>query len=238
MKFPRTSFLAALAALLLPLAVVRADDLTTLSGTTYRQAVAVHVEPDGVTWQHATGVAKVPFDDLPDSVRQTYHYDAATAAAYRAAQQQARAAADAQNQQVLQAAEARRKAHFQQVVASGFASATGNTFSLRRETLTQNDFAESLLGEQIAALKDKQAPILDKPGGVANELLWKALPGLRQGTGAADVAVQNYRASSQHPIREGTTHAWDDGAYQPNYSVRDYYKETDRSEALLRNAGW
>ena len=139
---------------------------------------------------------------------------------------------------MLQADEARRKAHFQQVIASGFASANGNTFSLRRETLTQNDLAGTLLGEQLEALKDKQAPILDKPGGLANQLLWKALPALRGGTGAADVAVQNYRASSQHPLHEGTTHAWDDGAYQPNYSTGDYYKEVDRSAALLRNTGW
>ena len=234
----RLRFFALATVLLLPRFVACGDDLTTLSGTTYQQAVPVHVEPDGITWRHADGVAKVDFTDLPDSVRQKYHYDAVTAAAYHASRAQAQAALDEQNRQIVQADEARRKAHFQQVIASGFASANGNTFSLRRETLTQNDLAGSLLGEQIEALKDKQAPILDKPGGVANQLLWKALPSLRQGTGAADVAVQNYRASSQHPIHEGTAHAWDDGAYQPNYSVRGYYDDVDRSAALLRNAGW
>ena len=216
----------------------RADDLTTLSGTTYQQAVPIHVEPDGVTYRHATGVAKVDFANLPEPVRQAYHYDAATAGAYRSSRAQAQAVADEQNRQVLQAEEARRKAHFQQVVSSGFASPSGHTFSLRRESLTQNDLAGSLLGEQIAALKEKEAPIIDRPGGVANQLIWKALPGLRAGTGAADVAVQKYRASAEHPIHEGVTHAWDDGAYQPDYSMRDYYKETDRSAALLRNAGW
>ena len=190
-----------------------------------------------MTWRHATGVAKVDFTDLPESVRRAYHYDAATAAAYRVAREQAQAAAAEQNRGVLQAEEARRKAHFQEAVAAGF-SDSGETFSLRRGTLPQTDLAGRILGEQIDALKDKEASILTKPGGVVNQLLWKAFPALRGGTGAADIAVQNYRASSQHPIHEGTTHAWDDGAYQPNYSNRDYYKEADRSAALLRNAGF
>ena len=58
----------------------RADDITTLYGTTYREVRLVRVEPDGVTWTHATGLCKVPFADLPEAVRRTYHYDAKPAA--------------------------------------------------------------------------------------------------------------------------------------------------------------
>lgn len=51
----------------------RADDVTTRSGTTFRDVRMVRVDPDGVTWEHATGMVKVDFGDLPDAVSKMYH---------------------------------------------------------------------------------------------------------------------------------------------------------------------
>ena len=211
MKLPRLPLTALLLACFLGLTVARADDLTTLSGTTYRGVVPVRVEPDGVTWRHVTGIAKVDFADSPEGVRRAYHYDAAKAVVYHAAQEQARTAAEAQTHQILQTAEARRHARVQAAAASGAASADGNTFSYRPGGSMEVTLAERVLGEQIAALKD---------------------------TSASARAVNDYRSSPYQVRSAGTQHAWDDGAFQPNYLVKGYNDDVDRSTALLRNAGF
>lgn len=58
--------------------------ITTLSERVLSSAVVTLVEPDGLTIQHAAGIAKYPFEDLPDQIRQQYEYDPARASAYRA----------------------------------------------------------------------------------------------------------------------------------------------------------
>ena len=91
----------------------RADDVTTLSGTTYHEAHAVRVDPDGVTWEHSTGMVKVDFTDLPEPVRRAYHYDAGKAKVYQEAQAKAQAEYAARSQQNQHDAEARRVQRFQ-----------------------------------------------------------------------------------------------------------------------------
>lgn len=57
--------------------------LTTLSGKTYRQCKIVQVYPDGVSFHHANGAAKVLFTDLSEDWRTRLGYDAKKATAYQ-----------------------------------------------------------------------------------------------------------------------------------------------------------
>ncbi len=57
--------------------------ITTLTGKTYRQCQIVRVHPDGVSFRHADGAAKVLFTDLSKEWRARLGYDADKAAAYQ-----------------------------------------------------------------------------------------------------------------------------------------------------------
>jgi hypothetical protein len=57
--------------------------ITTLTGKTYRQCQIVRVHPDGVSFRHANGAAKVLFTDLSKEWRTRLGYDADKAAAYQ-----------------------------------------------------------------------------------------------------------------------------------------------------------
>ena len=143
----------ALAVLMAWLAVstpTRADDLTTLSGVTYHQVRMIRVEPDGVIWEHATGQCKVDFTDLPEAVRRTYHYDAAKAEAFQAAQARARRQLADQQQQDLQAAEARRARYASAPLAAGTDNGS-ETFAFHRHAAEAA--AGQAIGEQAAARK-------------------------------------------------------------------------------------
>jgi hypothetical protein len=60
-----------------------ARDLQTTTGVVYKDAKITRSEPDGLTISHATGVAKVPFVELPADIQRKYHYDPARAAEYQ-----------------------------------------------------------------------------------------------------------------------------------------------------------
>jgi hypothetical protein len=57
--------------------------INTLTGKTYRQCQIVRVHPDGVSFRHADGAAKVLFTDLSKEWRAKLGYDADKAAAYQ-----------------------------------------------------------------------------------------------------------------------------------------------------------
>ena len=57
--------------------------ITTLTGKTYRQCQIVRVHPDGVSFRHADGAAKVLFTDLSKEWRARLGYDADKATAYQ-----------------------------------------------------------------------------------------------------------------------------------------------------------
>jgi hypothetical protein len=57
--------------------------ITTLTGKTYRQCQIVRVHPDGVSFRHADGAAKVLFTDLSKEWRARLGYAAEKAAAYK-----------------------------------------------------------------------------------------------------------------------------------------------------------
>ena len=61
--------------------------ISTLTGKTYRQCKIVKVHPDGVSFTHANGAAKVLFTDLSQEWRTRLGYDAVAAASYQYEQQ-------------------------------------------------------------------------------------------------------------------------------------------------------
>lgn len=74
--------LLALAALCPTAVLATIGSITTLTGRTYRKCEIVRVHPDGVSFTHANGAAKVLFMDLSPSWRARLGYSPAKAAAY------------------------------------------------------------------------------------------------------------------------------------------------------------
>lgn len=65
--------LAIIAALSASLAL--ADDFKTINGKEYKNATVTHVEADGITVKFSGGIAKIPFGELPQELKDKYHYD-------------------------------------------------------------------------------------------------------------------------------------------------------------------
>lgn len=59
-----------------------ADTITTARGKTYRDCRIKKVEPDGISFTHQDGAAKILFTDLPSAMRAKYGYDRKKADAY------------------------------------------------------------------------------------------------------------------------------------------------------------
>ena len=61
----------------LVLANCPAVDIKTLDGRTYKDIDDVKVMSDGLVFSYDSGVSriKIPFDQLPDDIKATYHYD-------------------------------------------------------------------------------------------------------------------------------------------------------------------
>ncbi|MGD9874516.1 MAG: hypothetical protein AB7T27_09635 [Kiritimatiellia bacterium] len=90
MKIQNTLFgiiISLFAALSIP-----AEDITTSKGKTYINARITRVEPDGISFSHAGGIAKIPFWELPEEIQKKYGYDPQKAAAYSRQSSQAQAA--------------------------------------------------------------------------------------------------------------------------------------------------
>jgi hypothetical protein len=66
--------------------VALAEDFKTIDGKEYKNVTVSRVEPDGIVLTSSSGISKVYFTELPNDVRQRFHYDAAKAAAYSAQQ--------------------------------------------------------------------------------------------------------------------------------------------------------
>ncbi|MBV6501230.1 MAG: hypothetical protein CJBNEKGG_03737 [Prosthecobacter sp.] len=63
-------------------------EIITLQGRTFRQCEIVRVHPDGVSFRHATGAARVLFSDLSSEWRGRLGYDPEKAAAHRQEQKE------------------------------------------------------------------------------------------------------------------------------------------------------
>jgi hypothetical protein len=73
------------------------EQIQTLDGKTYKAASVQRVEPDGVFISYApagggVGMTKLKFADLPEALRQRFHYDPEKAGAYKAEEAQSKAA--------------------------------------------------------------------------------------------------------------------------------------------------
>ena len=95
----RVFALALSLALPLGMTSLRAEDWATKDGKTYQEVAVVKVEPDAVTILHHDGGARIPLKNLPPEIQKRCNYDPAAAAAAEAA----RAQADEENRQALQA---------------------------------------------------------------------------------------------------------------------------------------
>lgn len=111
-----------------------ADTITTISGTTYLDASVTKTTPTAISISHSTGMAKIPFKDLPAALQKKYGYDPAKAAEYeaqeaqRAAEQKQRAEAqrlqaDQENAEREQARTAKEQAELAQQQAGQRAAA-------------------------------------------------------------------------------------------------------------------
>ena len=139
-----------------------AADITTRDGTTYHNAKVTGVDPDGIRVTHASGVAKLPFEDLPDTLQKQYHYDAAKVAGYRkqvddaqkAASAKAAAAAQERQREIEATQEtARRKAEEQRTLQQ-----EGTAGQKRQQTLEMDNDASKNADEFLAALKIFEIP--------------------------------------------------------------------------------
>ena len=55
--------------------IAQAKDITTVSGRSYQQCQVIKVTPDGVTFRHSHGIAKVLFADMTETAQQAFGYD-------------------------------------------------------------------------------------------------------------------------------------------------------------------
>src|SRR5438093_698368 len=51
---------------------VRADDIKTIDGTEYKNVTINRTESDGIVITHSTGVAKIPFSQLPNDAQKQF----------------------------------------------------------------------------------------------------------------------------------------------------------------------
>ncbi len=228
--------LAWLAMMMTP--VAHAEDVTTLSGTTYREVRPVRVEPDGVVWQHATGQCKVDFTDLPEAVRRTYHYDAKRAEAFQSVQAQAHQQAIAQTQRNQREA-ADWRAKQLQTLTNDAATTEPGTFSVHRDP--SGDPGVRSLGETMARKKAARDFLTQDDGTVWDRRLW-AIPCLIFGGYSPgdhfdphfDFGTREFQASVHHSPGGFAENSANDGFFRPDYLTKSYYKDVERAEAFAR----
>lgn len=117
------------------------EKITTLLGRTYRGCNIVNVHPDGISFTHSNGAAKILFTDLPQPLRDKFGYDPAKAAAHekkladrRAAETKAREDRQKELAKALQLAQemelARLRLQERQAAAMQIPASTGSFFPL------------------------------------------------------------------------------------------------------------
>ena len=214
----------------------RGDDLTTLAGQTFHDVRAVRVEPDGVTWQHATGVCKVDLADCPPTVRAAYGYDPARAGAYREAQAQRARQAQEESARLLLAQEERRlqraRAAFD---ASGQATGLDGRTVFRRGPEATLDTARTVAEQMAAEPGTPRAPVPPPDTGLGAKVL-SAVPSLFPLTGHPHFdlpTAQEYRASLAYaPGGFVSDQEQRERFATPLHMTRSYYEDVDRAAAF------
>src|SRR5947208_12314824 len=77
-----------------------AADFKAIDGKEYKNVTVSRVEPDGIVLITSSGIWKVYFTELPKSVQERFHYDAAKGAAYSAQQAATQAAFQKQQEEL------------------------------------------------------------------------------------------------------------------------------------------
>ena len=76
-----TALIAVISALSVHLCT--AEDMTTTDGTVYRNATVTKADPDALKISFEDGLARIPFEKLPEDIRQKYGYTPEAAAAFQ-----------------------------------------------------------------------------------------------------------------------------------------------------------
>ena len=176
--------------------------ITTRSGKSFHDCKIVRVYPDGVSFTHRTGAAKIAFKDLPASMRQEFRYDPQQAAAY----QREQAAARKEEQQ-------RRK--LQEIVM--------------QETLMAAQMAEtSYLAAAQAAYRTPATPpmSLALPGENLPTVgyqtpSWVGAPITGPAVGGSDYRRGGYSYWRRYPFNYGSSY-YPMGGYYPHVGVYGY----------------
>jgi hypothetical protein len=206
-----------------------ADDVTTLSGITYREVRMVRVDPDGVTWEHSTGICKVDFTDLPEAIRKSYHYDAEQAAAFQAARNEAAQKVVQQAREDQRKIAAWRAKHFQQQAEVARAGAEPGQFIYRRGVA--DVAAEQSIDEQIESKKSAEELLTKDDGTFWDRRTW-AVPCLLIGGGYdSGVAFDPHVDLSAEEFK-ADLHSQGEAFFKPDYMTKAYYKDLERAEAF------
>ncbi len=70
--------------------------LTTVRGKVYTEVRVLKVYPDGLTFRHGHGMAKIPFAELPPAIRERFHHEVERAEQYAREQEKLQQEARAQ----------------------------------------------------------------------------------------------------------------------------------------------
>ena len=236
----RLAGMAAVVSLLV--ATARGGDLVTLSGTVYHDAEAIHVDPDGVTYQYDEGQCKVDFNDLSPGVRQTYHYDPAKAAAYHDMLAKGRQEAEARKQQVLQENDGRHRARMQAEAAASLSrvNAGADTIFRRAQSPAASEATKALGAEVAAAVgKGTPAPASDSKTVMALRKVESTLVtlGIIHFSHPAEVSnPDEFKADLHHAPNDSTAGGVQDAFSEPIYLTKSYNEDVDRSTAFLNDA--
>jgi hypothetical protein len=143
--------------LLLAALPASADTITTISGTTYSDASVTKTTPAAISITHSTGMAKIPFKDLPAVTQKKYGYDPAKAAEYeeQEAQRQAeqKQRAETQRLQAEQENTARQQASVAKALENARKEAAEIEKSFEKAMGSAYIYETSTLGAQAALNK-------------------------------------------------------------------------------------
>jgi hypothetical protein len=143
-----------------------AGNFKTLYGKEYKDATVSRVEPDGVVLRTKSGISKVYFVELPKEVQERFHYDAANAAQFTAASQEA----VGQLNEVL-AAQQQQEAQERQRQAAAMAQQWQQAEEQQRqaEAIALQQQQQQAQAEQRHARQQQQRPRPISSGAVASQ---------------------------------------------------------------------
>ncbi len=126
------------------------DIITTRDGRSFHECKVMRVYPDGVSFTHRNGAAKIAFKDLPENLRREFRYDPKVEAAYQKEQAALRQAEkERQKQQEIamqeklmeaQMAEASYLAAARQIAAAQSPATSSMSLALPGEKLSVTSF--------------------------------------------------------------------------------------------------